>query len=509
MNNNKKEYTFLWFIENYSYCWHKNGEKLVSPVFTAKELQRTAWTLWLFPRGKYEKDNGTISIYLNRNEDDGPDVFTVNYHLSIVAEDGSTAFSRKYASNFLKKEHWGWLCLEMDEMLSRRKAEYLPKDILTVCCKLSNGKENADKVAPIYGRTRIGIEHISFHHTVEGFSALEPNQKKTYLTHSPSQMGRVRSCMYVSDGSCCEEKLMVEITPSGSGQILAKCELYLLEASGKKTKCSEADNRFDAKRKEIGKLPLSLTKDEIMNKKSEYLPDDKLSLLCDCTFSTGIEFQRIEGIQNEITTTVGKLASDNPHIKYANISTEKLAVCPSVADDLKDIYNSKFLTDVELKTKTNSFPAHKNVLCARSPVFKVMMSNDMKEKNSDFIQVDDLEDGTAQQLLLFLYSDNLEDLQWETATKLYYAADKYQIEKLRLICSSFLIDNLTTSTATELLLLADTHSDSDLRKFVEDFILDHDEQVFGSEKWERLMEVNPQLALKTMHLKYKTKEVGK
>ncbi|CAL1284159.1 unnamed protein product [Larinioides sclopetarius] len=173
-------------------------------------------------------------------------------------------------------------------------------------------------------------------------------------------------------------------------------------------------------------------------------------------------------------------------------------------DDLKRNYSSKFLADVEVQTKENSYPAHKIVLCARSPVFKVMMSNDMKEKNSDSILVDDMEDDTVQQLLLFIYSDNLEDLQWESAIKLYYAADKYQIEKLRLICSAFLIDNLSTSRATELLFLADTHSDFDLKKEVEDFILDHDQQVFGSEEWEKLIEASPLLALKTMHLKYKT-----
>ncbi|CAL1284160.1 unnamed protein product [Larinioides sclopetarius] len=138
-----------------------------------------------------------------------------------------------------------------------------------------------------------------------------------------------------------------------------------------------------------------------------------------------------------------------------------------------------------------------------------MMSNDMKEKISGSISVEDLEDDTAQQLLLFLYTDYLEDLQWETATKLYCAADKYQIEKLRLICSSFLIENLSVPTATELLLLSDTHGDSDLQNVVENFILEHDEQVFCSGEWENIMGANPQLAMKIKHLKYKTKKFGK
>ncbi|CAL1294974.1 unnamed protein product [Larinioides sclopetarius] len=93
---------------------------------------------------------------------------------------------------------------------------------------------------------------------------------------------------------------------------------------------------------------------------------------------------------------------------------------------------------------------------------------------------------------------------WDSATKLYYAGDKYQIERLKVICSSFLVDNLWISSASELLILADTHSDSDLKKAVEDFILRHEKQVFESEEWEKLTKVNSELALKTMLRKYKT-----
>ncbi|GBN63492.1 hypothetical protein AVEN_10824-1 [Araneus ventricosus] len=142
------------------------------------------------------------------------------------------------------------------------------------------------------------------------------------------------------------------------------------------------------------------------------------------------------------------------------------------------------------------------VLCARSPVFKLMMTNDMKEKNTGCIQIDDLENDIVQQLLLFLYSDHLVNLEWESAIKLYYASDKYEVENLKVLCSAFLIDNLSTSTASELLLLADTHNDSDLMKAVEDFIFKHENQVFGSKEWRNLIETNPLLVSKTMCLKY-------
>ncbi|KAF8777759.1 Speckle-type POZ protein like [Argiope bruennichi] len=388
----------------------------------------------------------------------------------------------------------------MDEIISNKKDLYLPKDILTVRCKFWIGEHNAIKVEPICARTRIGVEHISFLHVIENFSTLRTNLKKTVHIpfHSKNKKG-ISNSVYCSGGVRCEEKIMFQIT-SDPNQILFKYKVSLLDSSGNIIKCTDEDNRFDGNRKEIGHFPLSLSKDAIICKKRYYLPDDRLSLLCEYAFTTGIEFQKIEGIESETIVTNIEQLRNYSHIK------EKLLACPSALAELKDFYSNKYLTDVELKTETNSFPAHKIVLCARSPVFKAMMDNDMKEKNSKSIQVDDLEDDTVQKLLFFLYSDSLENVSWETAIKVYYAADKYQIEKLKLMCSSFLIENLTVSTATELLILADTHNDCDLKKITEDFILEYDEQIFSAEKWGELLETNLQLAASTMHLKYKTKK---
>ncbi|CAL1297374.1 unnamed protein product [Larinioides sclopetarius] len=146
---------------------------------------------------------------------------------------------------------------------------------------------------------------------------------------------------------------------------------------------------------------------------------------------------------------------------------------------MKALFVKEYLTDVKLKTKTKSFPAHKMVLCARSTVFNRMLAIDMKEKNTDCIKVDDLGDDVVQQLLLFLYSDTVQNLEWEMATRLYYAADKYAVGRLKAICSSLLVEHISPSNAGELLLLEDTHSDGDLKRVVEDVILEHEEEVYG------------------------------
>ncbi|GBN80412.1 Speckle-type POZ protein [Araneus ventricosus] len=509
MNTEKNGHTITWFVENYSYCWHKNRELLYSPYFTADGLEGTAWLLRLYPRGDREKVKGYISLRLYRSsDDDGPENFPLTYEMSILAADGSTLVSTELRYTFKRGISYGLMrFLQIDEVLLRRKSDYLPQDILTVRCKLWKSEGNLQQVTQISARTRIGIEKISFLHVTDGFSTLEPNQKQTVQIRSPPKEEYIlSSSMYISDCSCCDGKIMVEITSSNSKQILSKCKLYLLDASGTVIKCGEADNRYDAERKGIQKLPLSLTRQLILSRKSDYLPDDKLSLICDCIFSSGVEYEKIERIWHEIPpAALNQVYNNDKNEDNTYNAAEKLSACPSALDDLKSVYNNRLLTDVELKTKTKSFPAHKIVLCGRSPIFKAMMTNDMKERNTDCIQIDDLEDDIVQQFLSFLYSDNLENLQWESAIKLYYASDKYEVEKLKVICSSFLVDNLSTSTAGELLLLADTHSDTDLKKAVEDFIFKHEEQVFSSHEWENLIETNAELVSKTMLLKYKSK----
>ncbi|GBM76386.1 TD and POZ domain-containing protein 4 [Araneus ventricosus] len=485
MNNGRKEYTFFWFIENYSYCWHKNGEKLISPDFTVDKLGGTTWALNLYPRGDDDEDEGHISFFLTRSEqDDGPENISLNFQLSVLTADGSAICSPDFQYAFGRGNGYGeGEFLKTDEILLRRKSDYIPQDILTVCCKIWMGDGNVCRIGQSSARTCIRVAKNSFLHVVENFSKLQPNAKQTIMIQSHSKKRCfISSSLYFTEGLCCKEKIMMEIFPSNSNRILCKCEFFLLDGSGNIIKCGETDNRYDAARKDIHKLPLSLTREVILNRKSEYLPDDKLSLICECTFSSGIDFQLFDEILNEVPLAIMKLKRNYVPRKNDYKAVEKLSIHSSLLEDIKSLYTNQCLTDVEVKTKTKSFPAHKIVLCARSPVFKAMMTNDMKEKITDCIHVDDLENDIMQQLLFFLYSDNIENLQWNTATQLYYAADKYQI--------------------------ADTHSDNDFKKSVEDFILEREEQIFGSKEWDKLAETNPLLCLRTMQLKYKREKMN-
>ncbi|KAF8786827.1 Speckle-type POZ protein like [Argiope bruennichi] len=389
---------------------------------------------------------------------------------------------------------------DVNEVLVRRKVDYLPQDTLNVQCKIWKEEGSTQQVIEIAARTRIGTEEISFFHVIENFSKMTPNEKTIRIKPFKKNCEFSSSLHFMDEG-----KIMLEITSSDTVKIPTKCKLYLLGASEKKFECGETDNRFDAVRNDIQNLFLSLTRQEILDEKTKYLPEDKLFLSCEFVFSTGVEYEKIEKLQHKKPFVCLEQISNTVQKEDIFNAAQKLSACPSALDDLKSIYDSKLFADVNIKTKTKSFHVHKLLLCARSPVFKTMLTTDMKEKNCNSIQIEELEDDIVQQFLHFMYTDNLEDLQWESAIKLYYAGDKYEIEKLKIICSAFLVDNVTTSSASELLVLADKHNDTDLKKFVEDFIFKHEKEVFGSEEWEKLTENNAELVCKTMLLKYRRK----
>ncbi|GIY64655.1 TD and POZ domain-containing protein 3 [Caerostris extrusa] len=169
--------------------------------------------------------------------------------------------------------------------------------------------------------------------------------------------------------------------------------------------------------------------------------------------------------------------------------------------DLMSMYSDRDFSDVELKMDAESFFAHKVVLSSRSPVFKAMFLSDMKETANNCVDITDLSSETLRQMLLFMYTDTLEDLTWASTKDLYSAADKYDIISLRQRCTQLLQKQLSTSNACEALVFADLHQNSELKKMVQNYIMTHGREIFCSNEWRSFLKENPLMAAEVMHLK--------
>uniref|UniRef100_A0A0E0DJM2 BTB domain-containing protein n=1 Tax=Oryza meridionalis TaxID=40149 RepID=A0A0E0DJM2_9ORYZ len=109
-----------------------------------------------------------------------------------------------------------------------------------------------------------------------------------------------------------------------------------------------------------------------------------------------------------------------------------------------------------------SFAAHRCVLAARSSVFRAELFGAMKESTAGGkARVDGVEARTFRALLHFIFTDAVPELDGKDqetssmAQHLLVAADRYNLERLKLICEDKLCKLIDVSSAATTLALAE------------------------------------------------------
>ncbi|CAN6329142.1 unnamed protein product [Urochloa humidicola] len=131
--------------------------------------------------------------------------------------------------------------------------------------------------------------------------------------------------------------------------------------------------------------------------------------------------------------------------------------------------------DVTFDVSGGSFTAHKNVLAARSPVFKAEFFGEMLEKNSGSIDIKEMEPSAFGATLRFIYTDAVPELdKMEDTTilarHLLVAADRYGLDRLKVICGRRLAFAIDTSNVAATLTMAERHGCSQLKAKCVEFI---------------------------------------
>lgn len=123
--------------------------------------------------------------------------------------------------------------------------------------------------------------------------------------------------------------------------------------------------------------------------------------------------------------------------------------------------------DVTFDVGGQTFAAHRWLLAARSPVFRAELFGEMRETRMKQIKLEDMEAAVFRALLHFIYSDTLPSYMEEPMTTdsssnsmaqhLLVAADRYGLERLRLVCEYKLCRNIRVNTVANTLALAEQH----------------------------------------------------
>ncbi|KAG8087886.1 hypothetical protein GUJ93_ZPchr0010g9132 [Zizania palustris] len=156
-----------------------------------------------------------------------------------------------------------------------------------------------------------------------------------------------------------------------------------------------------------------------------------------------------------------------------------VAVPPSdIEAHLGSLLDSHRGADVTFVVGGEEFPAHRALLAARSPVFLAELLGNMSESTSPRITLRDIEPATFRALLRFIYTDEMagdDGVEYEAdsathaLTRLVVAADRYALDRLKLMCAQKLVDSMTAETVADILACAETNSCPELKKICIDF----------------------------------------
>ncbi|GJN36663.1 hypothetical protein PR202_gb25544 [Eleusine coracana subsp. coracana] len=195
--------------------------------------------------------------------------------------------------------------------------------------------------------------------------------------------------------------------------------------------------------------------DELMTRsdlqESVYLRDDRIVVECDVTV---IKEPRVE-------------------------EPVKVDVPPmDLSSDFGKLLGMEELADVVIVVKREVFNAHKAVLAVRCSILldeaevyhKSTISLEKKQPKC-VIKIEDMQPATFKAFLHFIYTDSLPDTEYiingcanlDVAKQLLVAADRYCMERLKLICEGILCESVDAKTVAGMLVLAYQHHCNNLR----------------------------------------------
>ncbi|XP_047088874.1 BTB/POZ and MATH domain-containing protein 2-like [Lolium rigidum] len=142
------------------------------------------------------------------------------------------------------------------------------------------------------------------------------------------------------------------------------------------------------------------------------------------------------------------------------------------------LLHNKVGADVTFEVNGETFAAHRCVLAARSKVFMAQLFGPMMESNtSSVIHIKDMEAKVFAALLKFIYTDSFPEMDKDNNMEeggqdekkeeeaeyvmwlqdLFVAADRYELQRLKVLCEGHLAQDLSVSSVASTLALAEQH----------------------------------------------------
>ncbi|KAH7446482.1 hypothetical protein KP509_01G058700 [Ceratopteris richardii] len=322
-----------------------------------------------------------------------------------------------------------------------------------------------DATAPIHGavigpapsRSSSVTQTIngSHHFTIQGYSLAKGMGVGKYIASDTFSVGDYQWAVYFyPDGKNQEDQsiyvsVFIALVSEGT-DVRALFELTLLDQSGKGK--HKVHSHFD-RALESGPYTLKYRGSMWGYKRffrrtgletSDYLKNDCLSISC----------------------TVGVVVSSTQGPRLHSIVVPE----SNIGEQFGSLFDEAENTDITFVVGSEKFKAHKLVMAARSPVFGAQLYGALADNVTDTIEIQEIEPYVFKALLHFIYRDDLPEvievgstapssrnIDTMTIQHLLAAADRYSLDRLRVICESRLCKEVNVENVAATLALADRH----------------------------------------------------
>eukprot|EP00092_Neocalanus_flemingeri_P022978 GFUD01024910.1.p1 GENE.GFUD01024910.1~~GFUD01024910.1.p1 ORF type:complete len:347 (-),score=94.59 GFUD01024910.1:66-1106(-) len=166
--------------------------------------------------------------------------------------------------------------------------------------------------------------------------------------------------------------------------------------------------------------------------------------------------------------------------------------------DMKSIMKLEDISDLVIVCHGKVFKCHKTILCARSDVFKKMLSGDTLENLNKKVPIEDSSAEAVDEMLKYIYTGEIPDYDklGVLNIELLHLAEKYHLDPLKFACGGSIVTSLTISTCISDFITVERYfpPDSSVRKKVDQFLRCNAEQVVECEAWDDLVKKFPEVS---------------
>lgn len=151
----------------------------------------------------------------------------------------------------------------------------------------------------------------------------------------------------------------------------------------------------------------------------------------------------------------------NIHQESGLSPTRRIEQIPAIQrltefNDFEGLMESGEFSDVLVIVGDKDFHVHKNILAARSRVFSAMVQHEMIKQNKGIVEILDIDAEVMQEVLRFIYTGKVNNLQMLTFD-LLSAAEKYELQGLKTVCEDVITSTSSVGNIGAILIFLDAH----------------------------------------------------